>query len=286
MPESRGKSRKKPLWQISEEDIVFIREARQKKAVEARWQLVLGLKKIIWGTLGLFCLTVAAFVLGVLAGRGDTNRWLTSWGLVSPEPPKAAQWSPPPEPAPVAAPVKAPAGPPAPAAGVSPPGPGPAPAPVQPVTGSLTGTPSTPPPTPPAGKKAKKSASSKDSQKAKDEELRRLRREMAAKLKFQNSFDTQPKSGRTGVKQKDKTAKAPPVQVKVARYRDAKAAKAKMAELQKKGDKVSLKQGKDQEGAYFDLLRQAPAAPRDGDNLAKKTPKPGSKKPKPQAEDH
>jgi len=252
-------------------------EGRVKKPKKARWQVVLGLKQVLCGALGLAWVMVIIFVLGVLAGRGDIYRWLGAWGLVSGEAPRSAQWSPPPE-TPPAAPVKAPpAAPSAPVAAVPPAAANPAPIP-----GSITGAgaPSSPAA---ADKKAKKPASPRDHKASKEEELRRLRQKMASKLKFQNSFDTSPpKSGRAGLKQKDKdkAAKAQAAPVKVARFRDAKSAKAKMAEMQKKGEKVSLKQGKDQEGAYFDLLRQAPAAPQEA-TVAQKPKKSAGKKTKP-----
>lgn len=113
--------------------------------------------------------------------------------------------------------------------------------------------------------------------------MRRLRREMASKLKFQNSFDsTPPKPARAAQKQKDKAAapKTQPKQVRVALLRDAKAAKAKLAELQKKGEKVSLKQGKDQQGVYYEIVREAPAGARQTDRLTQKTQKSDGNKPK------
>jgi hypothetical protein len=136
----------------------------------------------------------------------------------------------------------------------------------------------------PAKKAAKKGPSLRD-QKAKEEELQRLRQEVAAKLKFQNSFDSHPpKPARTAQKQKEKTAPAPqkaqPKQVRVAQFRDLKTAKAKVAELQKKGEKVALKQGKDKKGVYYDIVREVPANPQPADALAQKTQKAGGTKPK------
>src|SRR4030042_1966902 len=207
-------------------------EGRGKKIKKPRWQMVLGLKQVLCGALGLAWMMVIIFILGVLAGRGDIYRWLSGWGLVTVEAPRVGQWVPPAE-------------------------------------------------APPA-KKTKKGASLRE-QKAKEEELQRLRREVAQKLKFQNSFDSSPsKPGRGTQKLKEKpsaAARAPSTQSRVARFRDAKAAKAKMAELQKKGEKVTLKQGKDQKGAYYDLFRQAPAGSREADGLAQKTKKSSGNKP-------
>jgi hypothetical protein len=224
------------------------------------------------------------FILGVLAGRGDIYRWLSSWGLITPVSSKVAQWSPPAETPPPAEPEKSlPAAPAATVAAASP-APATSAASPPPVTGSIAPTP-TPAASP--AKKSKKGTALRD-QKAKDEELRRLRQEMAAKLKFQNSFDSSPsKPAHTAQKQKDKTAAASPKaqsrQVRVAQYRDLKAAKVKMAELQKKGEKVALKKGKDKKGVFYDIVRDAPASAQPTDALAQKTQKSSGTKPKKQA---
>ena len=97
---------------------------------------------------------------------------------------------------------------------------------------------------------------------------------MARKLTFLNSFDSTPKSGQKKAGTKTTAAKSQAAQVKVGTYRDGKIAKARMAEWQKKGVKVSLKQGKDAKGAYYTLYRQAPAAapahPQESEKLAQK----------------
>jgi hypothetical protein len=105
-------------------------------------------------------------------------------------------------------------------------------------------------------------------------------------MTFLNSFDATSKPGTKKDKAKAGAAKPQATQVKVATFRDGKAAKARMAELQKKGVKVSLKQGKDDKGATYTLYRQAPAPPKEGENLAKKKEKTGSSgsKPKPRTE--
>jgi hypothetical protein len=265
-------------------------EGRGRKAKKPRWQLVLGARQVILGVLGLTWMMMIIFILGVLAGRGDVYRWLSTWGLVTPEAAKVAQWSPPPEAPPATAPAAPPAAPAAPAAVATATPPAAAPPPAAspaPVTGSIAPPPS-PAAAPPAKKAAKKGATLRE-QKAKEEELQKLRREVASKLKFQNSFDsTSTKPARTGQKPKDKTAAASHQgqahQVRVAQYRDLTAAKAKMAELQKKGDKVALKKGKDNKGVFYDIVREAPspapANPQPADAVAQKTQKSSGNKPK------
>ncbi|MHB8068278.1 MAG: hypothetical protein ACYDIC_10310 [Desulfobaccales bacterium] len=257
-------------------------EGRGKKAKKARWQVVLGLKQVLCGALGLAWMMVIIFVLGVLAGRGDIYRWLSSFGLVAPAA-KMAQYSPPGE-TPAAAPPAAsspaaskttPPATPSPATTPSSPAP-------EPIKGSIAPAPSTPAT---AAKKAKKGAGFRD-QKAKEDELNQLRQEVSSKLKFQNSFDTTPTKPSRATKQKDKhlaaaaAPKATPKLVRVGQYRDAKTAKAKMAELQKKGEKVTLKQGKDQKGVFYEILRENPATGGGADRVAQKSPPAGSSKPK------
>ena len=246
-------------------------EGRVKKAKKPRWQVVLGLKQVLCGALGLTWVMVIIFILGVLAGRGDIYRWLSSWGLITPVSSNVAQWSPPAEAPLAAAAAKSPPGAPA----APPPASSTSAAPPTPVTGSMAPTPAPAPASSPA-KKAKKGVSLRDQ---KDQELLKLRREMAGKLKFQNSFDSHPaKPARTAQKQKEKAAASKTV--RVAQYRDLKAAKAKVAELQKKGEKVALKQGKDNKGVFYDIVREAPATPQPADALAQKTQKSSGNKPK------
>lgn len=258
--------------------------SRGKKGKKAIWHLTLGLKDTIFAGIGVVGLMMMSFALGALAGRGDIYRVAYSWGLWAPENAKVAQFVPPPAPTassqgaavearPAAAAAPAPAGAPGPAA-AAPPKQG------APVTGSIAEL----PPSPAGAKKKAKSGpvSSRDA-KAKEEEMHRLRQEVAKKLKFQNSFDTAPKTAKQKPKEKEAKAKtaAAPTQVKVAQFRDAKAAKAKVAELQKKGIKASLKQGKDGKGAYYTVYRQSAANPQGDDKVAQKTEKPGERKPKP-----
>jgi hypothetical protein len=129
--------------------------------------------------------------------------------------------------------------------------------------------PATPPSPPAAAPEAKKKAkSSHRDHKARDEEMQRLRQEVAQKLKFQNSFDTGPKPKTAKKEAKGKTPAA--AQMRVAQYRDLKSAKAKAAELQKKGIKAFIKQGKDQQGAIFSVYRQAPSKPQESEKVAHK----------------
>ena len=271
--------------------------SRGKKGKKAIWHLTLGLKDTIFAGIGVVGLMMISFALGALAGRGDIYRAAYSWGLMAPDGSKVAQqWSPPATApglvpqggpsatgaAPVAAAAPTPAGSPAPGAvAAKHPSPGP-------VTGSIAAMPAS---ATNAKKKSKSgsSASSRDA-KAKEEELHRLRQEVAGKLKFQNSFDTAPKPSKLAGKQKskEKEAKAKPVaaptQVRVAQFRDAKAAKAKVAELQKKGIKATLKQGQDQKGAVYTVYRQSAANPQGSEKLAQKPEKSGDNKPKPNSD--
>lgn len=256
-------------------------EGRGKKAKKARWQVVLGLKQVLFGALGLGWMMIIIFILGVLAGRGDIYRWLSSFGLVTPAP-RIAQMPPPGEAAPAAPPAVTP-GAPAPAKPVA--SPAPTPSAPAPITGKMIPpAPTTPAPAPAAAKKSRKGAASRD-QKAKEEELNRLRQEVASKLKFQNSFDSTPTKPSRATKQKDKhlaaaAPKASPKLVRVGQYRDAKTAKAKLAELQKKGEKVTLKQGKDHKGVFYEILRENPANGGDTDRVAQKTPQSSATKSK------
>jgi hypothetical protein len=254
-----------------------VESSRGKKGKKAVWHLTLGLKDTIFAGIGVVGLMMISFALGALAGRGDIYRVASSWGLLTPEGAKVVQMVPPPVltqgmaagSAPVAAAPAAPAS-----------GPSPTSAPVAaaarhgaPVTGSIAGVPAA---TASTKKKTKSSASARE-RKAREEELHRLRQEVAAKLKFQNSFDSAPKPPKVSGKQA-KTAPAP-VQVKVAQYRDAKSARAKVAELQKKGIKATVKQGKDRHGAYYAVYRQT-AKPQDSEKLAQKKKKVAENKPK------
>jgi hypothetical protein len=261
---------------------------RGKKGKKAGWQLALGLKDAIFAGIGIVGLMMISFTLGTLAGRGDIYRAAYSWGLLAPESRPAVQAMPqvalvPATPL-AAAPVPAASTPtPAPAAPAAP-APHPATAAAahahhpKPVVGSMASLPA--PAAASKNKKRAKAAARAQEQKAREEQVHRERQAMARKLTFLNSFDSAPKSGQKKDKTKTTAAKPHPTQIKVATYRDSKTARAKMAEWQKKGVKVSLKQGKDAKGAYYILYRQAPAAasahPQESEKLAQKKAKPGS----------
>jgi hypothetical protein len=273
---------------------------RGKKGKKAGWHLTLGMKDAIFAGIGMVGLMMISFALGTLAGRGDIYRAAYSWGLLTPETrpavqamPQVAQAPAPPTVETLAAPAPA-AQPPAPTRATPAPAAAPAapashtataaaaPAPhPQPVAGSIA-----PLPAPAAASKSKKKAKAAahaQEQKAREDQAHRERQAMARKLTFLNSFDSAPKSGQKKDKTKTTAAKPQPTQIKVATYRDGKTAKAKMAELQKQGVKVSLKQGKDAKGAYYTLYRQAPAAapahPQESEKLAQKKEKPASAAP-------
>lgn len=258
-------------------------DAGRGKRSKKGWQLSLGVKDVIFAGLGVAGLMMISFALGALAGRGDIYRAAHSWGLLAPEPPRSAQWALPGGGAqPVAVTTAVPG------SAASPVNPAAAPAaaktaqakagPEAPVTGAIA-------PAPTSAPAAKKAKGTLHQQKAKEEELRKLRQEVARKLKFQNSFDTAAKTAK-GAKPKDKAAaKAQPTQVKVAQFRDGKAAKARLAELQKKGEKVSLKQTKDGKGTLYTIYKQTPPKPAEGEKLAKKSRK-SEKKPKSQSQNN
>jgi hypothetical protein len=225
------------------------------------WHLTLGLTEVISGAFGMVGLMMMSFILGLLAGRGDIYRAAYSLGLLIPETKQAAQVIPPLAPAPAptqSAAALAPAAAPSPAATTPSPAAAPAaraaaaarPSQPGPVTGSMV------PPSPPAAavspKKRAARAAQAQEQKAREEQLRQ-HQDLAKKLTFLNSFDT--------------AAKPAPPQIKVATYRDSKTARAKMAALQKQGVKATLRQGKDDQGAYYTVYRQA-ANPKEPEKLA------------------
>ncbi len=212
-----------------------VETGRGKRAKKGGWHLTLGVRDLIFAGIGLVGLLMMSFALGALAGRGDIYRAAYSWGLMTPDRTRVAQWAPGPGP-----PAAAPSGTPgtATSASVAPP-PAAAPAPPAavaakptrpgPVKGSIA-----PLPPPAAAKKKSKAGNPHHERKSREEELRRVRREVVQKLRFQNSFDTGPKPRLPKAKDHDK---AKPTQVRVAEYRTSKEAQAKLAELQKKGVK-------------------------------------------------
>ena len=112
-----------------------------------------------------------------------------------------------------------------------------------PVTGSIA-----PLPPPAAAKKKAKTGTTHHDPKSREEELRQVRQEVVQKLKFQNSFDTGPKPRLPKAKDHDKSQ---PTQVRVAEYRTSKEAQARVAELNKKGVKATLKTTKDSKGTLY-----------------------------------
>jgi hypothetical protein len=265
-----------------------VETGRGKKGKKAGWHVSLGLRDIIFATVGVVGLMMMSFALGALAGRGDIYRAAYSWGLLNPEAAKVAQWAPAPGPPTVAAvttpgtattaTVTAPATPvpdaapavPAPAAVAAKPA-APAapvaakPAPPAPVTGSIA-----PLPSPEAAKKKGKTAAVHPNPKTGEEELRRERQELVKKLKFQNSFDTGPKPSKAKDHGKQAQAKAAPV--RVGEFRTSKEAQAKVSELQKKGVKATLKKTRDSKGALY-IVSKPGAAPAPAEKLVQKPPK-------------
>jgi hypothetical protein len=240
-----------------------VETGRGKKGKKAGWHLTLGVKDVIFAGIGLVGLLMMSFALGALAGRGDIYRAAYSWGLLAPDGAKVAQWVPAPGP-PAVAPAEtpgtatsstvAPAVAPTPPAASAPATPvAAAPARPAPVTGSIA-----PVPHPAAAKKKAKAGTAHQDHKSREEELRQVRREVVQKLKFQNSFDTGPKAKLPKAKDRDK-AKSQPTQVRVADYRTSKEAQARVAELNKKGVKATLKTTKDSKGALYIVYK--PASP-------------------------
>lgn len=273
-----------------------VETSRGKKGKKTGWHLTFGLKDTICAGIGVVGLMMMSFALGALAGRGDIYRAAYSWGLLTPDGPRVAQqWTPPPA-APAVALPAAPGAPtastPTPtvtaASAAAPASPAPAavaakPGPPAPVTGSIAPLP-TPAATSVAKKKGKTGTTHRD-RKSREEELRRVRQEMVKKLKFQNSFDTAPKPRPSKAKDYDKVqAKSHPAQVRVAQYRSSKEAQAKVAELQKKGIKATLKKTKDAKGTWYTVYKITTPPPSGTEKLAKKPDKSGDPARKPKAD--
>lgn len=265
-----------------------VETGRGKKGKKA-WQLNLRLIDVICAGIGVVGLMCMSFALGALAGRGDIYRVAYSMGLLNPEAKQMAQITPqmaptlPAAEAPAAVPagtptaaVPAPAAPPATASAAA------KSAHPAPVAGSMAPLP--PPAAAASSKKRAKAAQAQHEQKARDEQLRQ-HQDVAKKMTFLNSFDSTPKPSQKKDKDKATSAKPQPALVKVATYRDSKTAQARMAELQKKGVKVTLKQGKDDKGASYTLYRQTPATPsKETEKTAQSKEKTGGAGRKPQAE--
>jgi hypothetical protein len=240
-------------------------ETGRGRSGKKAWHLTLGLTEVISGAFGMVGLLMMSFILGALAGRGDIYRVAYSVGLLGPEARQTAQVipsllvSPPTQ----SAAALAPAARPSPAATTPSPATAAAkPSQPGPVTGSMIPLP--PPAAAASPRKRAARAAHAQEQKAREEQLRQ-HQDLAKKLTFLNSFDT--------------TAKPAPTQIKVATYRDSKTAQAKMAALQKQGVKATLRQGKDDQGAYYTVYRQA-ANPKEPEKLAQ-----GKDKAKPSSAD-
>ena len=246
-------------------------ESRGRKAKKTKWHLQVGIKELIFTGFGVVGLALMSFALGTLAGRGDIYRVLHNWGLLGPDSGKALQvWhqGPPPS-TPVATLSSPPLQNPAPAtAKPAPPqataaGRPPTSSPVKGVIAAL--------PTPPVKKK-----SLKQEVKAKENNLEKMRREVASKLKFQNSLDLaatrrgkpEKESQKNNDKEPAAAPKAPTSQVVVAKFRDAKRAQIRLSQMRKQGEKVVLKEGKDKDGRYFAIYRQVTAGPSKPNHVA------------------
>jgi hypothetical protein len=236
-------------------------EKRGRKAKKAKWQWQLGIKELIFTGLGVVGLAMLSFTLGTLAGRGDIYRVLHNWGLLSSDRGDAAQiWrqAGPLPAAPVAPSASHPA-PETPAAQTSTASP---PPPSPPVAGDIAALPKKPP-------QAETKKSGKPAVKAKEDDLERIRREVASKLKFQNSLDpaatrkTPPggESQKSSAKEPPAASRASTSLVVVAKFRNANRAQLKLSQMRQQGDKVVLREGKDAEGRYFAIYRQITVSP-------------------------
>lgn len=249
-----------------------VETGRGKKGKKAGWHLTLGVKDAIFAGIGLVGLLMMSFALGALAGRGDIYRAAYSWGLLAPDGARVAQWMPPPGP-----PGMAPAGTPGTAtsttvAAAVTPAPAAAPARPGPVTGSIA-----PVPPPAAAKKKGKTGTGHHDHKSREEELRQVRQQVVQKLKFQNSFDTSPKPRLPKAKDHDKSQ---PTQVRVADYRTSKEAQARVAELNKKGVKATLKTTKDSKGPLYIVYKPASPIKPGGEKIVQKPEKSSAATPK------
>ncbi len=241
-------------------------ESRGRKAKKA-WQMQVGIKELIFTGLGVAGLVMMSFALGTLAGRGDIYRVLHNWGFLGPDSSRVGQiWYQAPTPPPATAPVVALASP-APQQ-EAPPAEKPAPQqhahsapkapPPAPVKGNIVAAPN------PVVVQAKKK-SPKQEAKSKEDQLEKIRREVASKLKFQNSLDLAATRGSSAKKGDDKghtaTLKSATTQVVLVKYRNVAQARAKFAQMLKQGEKVVLREGKDHEGQYYAICRQVAVKP-------------------------
>jgi hypothetical protein len=251
-------------------------ESRGKKGKKA-WQMQVGIKELVFTGLGVAGLVMMSFALGTLAGRGDIYRVLHNWGLLGPDTNRAGQiWYQAPPSPPATAPVVALASP-APQQEAPPaekPAPhhehasqkAPSPAPVKPMKATIISSPN------PVEQVKKKSP--KQVAKAKEDNLEKIRRDLAGKLKFQNSLDLATTRGTSSKKSNDKdkehaaTLKSATSQVVLVRYRNVSQARARFAQMLKQGEKVILREGKDHEGQYYAICRQVTVKPAESHQAA------------------
>jgi|GEM_PF-445608 hypothetical protein len=253
-------------------------ESRGKRAKKA-WEMRVGIKELIFAGLGVTGMVMMSFALGTMAGRGDIYRVLSNWGLLGPDSGRVGQiWYQPTPPPQAATPVVALATPApqqeAPPAEQTPPHheraiqKTPVPAPVKPIKANIIA--------PPNPVEQVKKKSTKHELKAKEDQLEKIRREVAGKLKFQNSLDLAATRGASAKKGNDKEqaaagkAASPSAtpQVVLVKYRNLSQARVKLAQMQKQGEKVVLKEGKDNEGQYYALCRAVPAKPAESHQAA------------------
>jgi hypothetical protein len=228
-------------------------ESRGKRSRKTRWQLKLGIKELIFTALGVAGLAMMSFALGTLAGRGDIYRVLHNWGVLSPDRDTVQMWGQAPSlPATPVAPLASRPGPEIPAPQASSDA---QPPKSPPVVGDIAALPKKP-------SHAEKKKSSKQTAKAKTDNLEKIRREVASKLKFQNSLDLastrrKPPAGEAK-KGTDKNAvsRTSTSLMVVAKFRNVNHAQLKLAQMRKQGEKVVLKEGKDADGRYFAICRQ------------------------------
>jgi hypothetical protein len=136
-------------------------------------------------------------------------------------------------------------------------------------------------PHPAAAKKKAKTGTTHQDHKTREEELRQVRKEVVGKLKFQNSFDTGPKAKLPKAKEHDK---AQATQVRVADFRTSKEAQARIAELNKKGVKATLKTTKDSKGALYIVYKPASPIKPGAEKIVQKPEKSSAATHKPKAE--
>lgn len=222
-------------------------EGKGRKSKKGQKQGKLGVKEALGVALGLLSIILVSFTAGALAGRGDLYRILHNWGLVGDATTNAIQpWD--------ASPVASGPAETRPMAAT-----GSLPVPHQ---GSITGAASAVPPAVKPATTAGPGSSGLNRQNT-EEELRRMQQEMAEKLKFQNSLDSVPFRP---ARRRQPQARAPEkagatIMMRVVKYRDKKAAQARLAELRRQGEKVTIQEGKDEEGPHFTVYRQVPAPP-------------------------